>query len=327
MPEKKGQMPVAQVFKKNIYQQADLLYMPEDKGFKYMLVVVDLYDGAIDAEPLKTRDNKTVIAAFTNIYSRKYLNFPVVITFDQGTEFKGKTEEFFNKNKTNVKYALTARHRQLANVERANQKIQTILFKRMANQELITGEEDKQWVDDLKPLIKVLNKRKKTPLKKEISDEPIVDKYTGKLLIIGQKVRVQLDYPINNINDKRINGTFRSSDIRFSPKTYEITQVLLKPGFPPLYLTSNNDNVARTKNQLQVITGKEKEPSAKFLRGNPGFYIIKEILDKRTKNRKVEYLVRWKGYTKKDATWVSSSEFDRTKELKEMRKNFNDKFK
>jgi hypothetical protein len=27
--------------------------MPEDKGFKYMLVCVDLYDGTVDAEPIK----------------------------------------------------------------------------------------------------------------------------------------------------------------------------------------------------------------------------------------------------------------------------------
>lgn len=39
VPEKKGQMPVTQVFKKNIYHQADLLFMPEDKKYKYILVV------------------------------------------------------------------------------------------------------------------------------------------------------------------------------------------------------------------------------------------------------------------------------------------------
>ncbi len=32
IPENKSQTPVAQVYHKNIYQQADLLYMPEDKN-------------------------------------------------------------------------------------------------------------------------------------------------------------------------------------------------------------------------------------------------------------------------------------------------------
>lgn len=323
VPEKTEQMPITQVFNKNVYHQADILYMPKDNGFKYALVVVDLYDGTLDAEPLKVRDNATIIKTFQIIYSRKYLNYPIIITLDQGTEFKGNTKQFFNKKKTNVKYALTGRHRQLATVERANQKIATVLFKRMANQELITGTQDKQWVKDLPVLIEVLNEQKKKPINKEISEDPIADEFTGNLYKIGQKVRMLLDFPINNVDNKRLNGTFRSSDIRWSPKVYKITEVLLKPGFPPMYLTDANDNVARTKNQLSKVEGNEKEPDAKFLRGNPEYYIIQEILEKRVKNRKTEYKVRWKGFKKDDATWVSGKELDRTKDLKELKRKFN----
>jgi len=53
MPETRDDMPISQVFKKNIFHQADVLYLPEDKNFKYLLVVVDLYDRSVDAEPLK----------------------------------------------------------------------------------------------------------------------------------------------------------------------------------------------------------------------------------------------------------------------------------
>ena len=62
-PQTNGQMPISQVFLKNIYYQADLLYMPEDQYYKYTLVCVDMYDGTMDAEPLKLRDNKNVIKA------------------------------------------------------------------------------------------------------------------------------------------------------------------------------------------------------------------------------------------------------------------------
>ena len=159
-PETKGQMPISQVFQKNIYYQADLLYMPEDQYYKYILVCVDMYDGTMDAEPLKLRDNKNIIKAFKEIFKRKYLDYPLIITLDQGSEFKGDTKSYFESNKTNVKYALTGRHRQLANVERANQKIQSILFKRMASQELLTGEPSIEWVEDLPELIKIFNESK-----------------------------------------------------------------------------------------------------------------------------------------------------------------------
>jgi hypothetical protein len=324
-PENYMEMPHAQVFEKDVYYQADCLYMPEDNNFKYMLVCVDLYDGTIDAEPIKEVNVKNVLKAFGIIFKRKYLNFPLFITFDKGNEFKGpEIIKYFKDNGTNCKYALTGRSRMLANVERANQKIATVLFKRMSSQELITGEPSKHWVEDLKGLIEVLNEHKKKPLTKELSEYPIYDSYTGNLLPIGQKVRVQLDYPINTTNNARLNGKFRSSDIRWSVKIYKIEELILKPGYPPMYLIDNNDNIARTKNQLSIVSKNEKEPDAKYIRGTPENYIISKILDKRTKGRITEYKIKWKGYEK--PTWEKASVLDRTETLKKMKKNFNDNY-
>ena len=323
VPESSTQMPKCQVFNKNIYQQGDVLFMPTDGKFKFMVVICDLYDGTIDAEPITEVNNIEALRAINEIYKRDYLKFPKFITFDKGHEFKGNDIiQFFKNNGSNVKYALTARHRQLANVERANQKIGTILFKRMAAQELLTGEPDSTWVEDLQPLIKVLNEHKKQPLTKEISDLPIVDEYTGKLLKIGQKVRILLDYPINNTNHARLNGTFRSTDIRWSPQVYTITELLLKPSYPPGYLTDKDDMVFRTKNQLSIVKNNEKEPDPKFNRGQSDFGIISEILDKKIENRKTLYKVRWKGYKASEATWVNI--LDRTNDLKLMKREFNE---
>lgn len=323
IPETAKYMPVSQVFTKDTYYQADCLYMPEDKGFKYMLVCIDMFDGSLDAEPIKEVNSTHVINAFRQIFKRKYLNYPSFITFDKGNEFKGEDIiNYFKSNGVNVKYALTGRSRQLANVERANQKLGSILFKRMTSQELLTGETDKHWVDDLKLLIEVLNENKKKPLTKEISPFPIVDKYSGNLLSIGQNVRLQLDYPINTTNNARLNGKFRSSDIRWTPKTYKVSEVLLKPGFPPMYLTNSGDNVARTKNQLSKVSKNEQEPDAKYLRGTPEHYNVSEILDTRKNGRKIEYLIRWKGFKADEATWEPSSLLDRTKDLKKLKKKF-----
>ena len=315
--------PEIQVFEKNVYQQADLLYLPEDDGYKYLLVCVDLYDRSVDAVPLKQRNNKTVLEAFDKIYKRNNLDYPLFITFDQGTEFKDDTVKYFKKNGTNVRYGLTGRSRTLAMVERMNQTIGTILLKRMASQELLTGEVSKEWVEDLPELIEVLNENKKTPLKKAISPEPIITEYTGKLLQIGQKVRLLLDYPVNNVDNKREIGKFRSGDARWTIKTYKISQVLLKPGYPPMYLVDGDNETARTKNQLQVIKGNEKEPELKYNRGKGDYFIIAKILDKKTENRKQYYQVRWKGHTLEQATWIPVGELNRTKDLKDMKDEFN----
>jgi hypothetical protein len=325
IPETKKYMPIAQVFEKDVYYQADVLYMPKDGDYKFILVCTDMYDNTIDAEQMKEVNVENVLKAFKKMFKRKYLNYPEFITFDKGNEFHGEQIiNYFKKNKTNVKYALTGRHRQVANVERANQKISEILFKRMTSQELLTGEPSTEWVDDLKGLIEVLNENKKTPLKKEISDIPIVDAYSGKLFKIGQKVRLLLDYPINNTNHARLNGIFRTTDTRWTNKIYKITEILLKPGNPPMYLTDIDDNVARTKNQLSKVRNNEEEPKAQYIRGNPEHYIISKILNKKVENRKTYYLTKFKGYTDAQATWEQASIFNRTKDLQKMRKKYND---
>ena len=76
--------------------------------------------------------------------------------------------------------------------------------------------------------------------------------------------------------------------------------------------------------QLQVITGNEKAPDPKFIRGKPEHYIINKIIDKRINKNKEEYKVSWKGYTdSKDDSWIPSSELDRTEDLRQLKKAFN----
>ena len=57
----------------NISQQADLLFLPNDDGFKYSLVVTDIYNSKTDAEPLKNKSAEDVKKAFETIYKRGIL--------------------------------------------------------------------------------------------------------------------------------------------------------------------------------------------------------------------------------------------------------------
>ena len=78
--------------------QADLLFLPEDKGYKYALVVVDIATGKTDIEPLKTKQSKEVLDAMKRIYKRKYLTLQPFLylirdDFFPGTHFS--TGNFF----------------------------------------------------------------------------------------------------------------------------------------------------------------------------------------------------------------------------------------
>jgi hypothetical protein len=250
--EKKEDMAQFQVFKSNLIQQADLLFITHDKGYKYILVVVDDHSKKMDAEKLKEKSSIYISKAFQNIYKRGILHMPKQIEVDDGSEFKGDVKNYFNKHNVRVRYALPNRHRQQGLVERKNQILGTLIHQLQVHKELKTGNENQEWVAILPKLVEEINKHLPKPINEAIREDPISNDYNKTLLSIGQSVRIQLDRPLDT-KGKRLPGEFRSTDFRWTPTIYKIEQVLLKPGFPPMYLTSKSNQVSYTKEQLQAV--------------------------------------------------------------------------
>jgi len=140
--EKGDNAPKFQPQKPNMVHQADLLFLPDDKGYKYALVVVDIGSRYCDAVPLKTKSNAEVIKAFNTIYTRRNskLKVPKRMEVDAGSEFKGAVKHWLENKGIFIRVAQPARHRQQAIVERKNQTIGHILHQRMNAEELLTGE-------------------------------------------------------------------------------------------------------------------------------------------------------------------------------------------
>ena len=79
---------------KYIYQ-CDLLYLPTDKGYKYLLCLIDNCDNTLDFEPMKNRSASDAFA-INQIFDREILTRPKFsIESDPGSEFKGVLKSFF----------------------------------------------------------------------------------------------------------------------------------------------------------------------------------------------------------------------------------------
>ena len=77
--------------------QTDLAFMFEKNGYKFILVVVDVFSQKIWAVPLKDKSTREVRPAFEKIFEEA--NTPITeIQSDQGTEFTG-LREFFKQKK------------------------------------------------------------------------------------------------------------------------------------------------------------------------------------------------------------------------------------
>jgi hypothetical protein len=71
MRDVKGDQTTFAYINPGFIQQCDLLFLPNDKGYVYALVLVDQGSRMCDAEPLKTKQPSDVIKAFKAIYKRK----------------------------------------------------------------------------------------------------------------------------------------------------------------------------------------------------------------------------------------------------------------
>jgi hypothetical protein len=200
--------------------QADLLFLPHDNGYKYCLTVVDTNNHAVDAEPLKSKKPQEIVKAFEKIFKRKYLSLPKYsMETDPGGEFKNDlVEKYFNQNKIFIRIGTSGRSNQQSIVEHYNGLIATLLFKLMTVDELTHGIESREWVDELPRVIQLLNKFKtKTRVANEVlstSNEDIIP--------IGTSVRYALDKPRNIIDEKRVHGNLRATDVKWSLKPSKI---------------------------------------------------------------------------------------------------------
>jgi len=298
--------PTFQNIAAGIVHQADTLYLPEDDGFKYLLVVIDNGSRKVDAEPLKTHNATDVAAAFKRLYGRSTLKKPKYIEVDAGTEFKGACLKYFKDEGIKVRVAKTGRHRMQALVERANQTIGTALHKRMTEQELLTGEPSREWLEDLPKVLEEMNKKaakRKPPAPKK---QPLCEGDACKVYEEGTKVRVMLEAP-RSVQGDRLHGRFRASDIRWDPKIRTIKTVTIQRNMPPLYILDGNvgnqkiEPVGYTKNQIQKVKADEEYPDGKkVIRGNPQTWIVEKILGKVKEKNRWYYTIKWRGF--KDTT-------------------------
>ena len=308
--EPKKLMPHFYNFLENDTHQIDSLYLPEDHGFKYCIVVADLATSTMDAEPMKDLSSENVLNAVLRIYRRGIVKTPNRLITDSGAEYAGSFAAYFRRHRIKQKVAITGRHRQVAMVEHKNQLLGTVLHMQMYAHELLTGEINREWVGQLRDVVDKINERySHPPLTDEQLDARFGDPWMQKQKIIplGTSVRIALEEP-RDVTNAKLHGTFRKTDPRWTTIQYKVEDYIMEPHEPMMYIldkpTKPNQRVAYTAQRLQVVKTNEEEPPASVIRGQPKTYVVKELVDKRRRKGIIQYLVRWKGYPQeKDFTW------------------------
>jgi hypothetical protein len=322
-PKKEKVMPKFNDFQRGASVQVDLLYLPNDNGYKYVLTAVDDATRLADAEPIKGASAKVVLAAFKRILKRKYIQKPTIrLESDGGGEFKGEFQKWLTKNGIDHKVGRAGRSRQQALVESMNKLLGVAVFTKMNADELRTGEESKDWVADLPTVIRVYNGHVKKTRKpaKERMEEVSAPKCSGQsceLLENGDRVHVVKEKPTSIVGGRRQAGKFRATDLRWETQPRTIVKVIVRGGSPPLYKVSGIDSTVFPREQLKLASkvkmGKDESTAGKF--------VPSKVVDKKKMKGRIHYRVRWKGFQAKDDTWEPHSKFN--KDRPDLVKSFN----
>lgn len=245
----------------NDIHQADILFFTEDVDragtvFKYILTVIDCATRKVEAEPVSKKKASTILKAFKRIYNRGILSVPKRLEVDDGGEFKGECAQWFREQGTYIRYGLPGRSRQQGLIEKFNQRLGTDLWQLQVLEEKETGEDNSEWLKNIRKIIQEYNAKRHIPNYEKLNKAlPRAQGDANILIPVGTNVRRQLDKPQTYHGDK-LQGKFRKADIKFSPTTTKVDDILMYPSKPPMYLLQEPKNIPYTKGQLQIVKNK-----------------------------------------------------------------------
>jgi len=277
LPQKdiEGDAPNIPIIDPNYAQYIDILYLPNDQGKKYCLVIVDQGSRYVGACAMEDRKVDDVIRAMRTIYRvyNKWLKYPVVIISDKGSEFLKNFDEKILQSFGIEHHKILKPGRSRSNLaERKNQTIGKIISRVLTQVQITSGKPSSRWVSYLPMIINKINEKVQEQDLKPISFEdsqPITFDSNKKIdmLNVGDDVRVMLDKPIDVANNK-LHGSFRTGDIRWNPEIRTVRLITSKPNQPFLYYLNGSEKmddvyvekVGYTRNQLQKVSTRERNP-------------------------------------------------------------------
>lgn len=221
--------------KVNQEHQCDLLFITTDKGYKYVLTVVDVASRFKAARPLKNKKSETVRDALIDIY-KKDMKPPNRIRTDEGSEFKSAFRKYLKEN--DIDHSTNQPTHHLPFVEAYNGELAKLIFIEQQEQEIKTKKLNTKWVDNLQSYVDELNnrtnemtklkpinayKRKTVKQKENNHTEEDMSKFHPK----GTTVRYLLnnDEIVDTLNNRTVEKR-RKTDIRWSIDLYKVAMVL-----------------------------------------------------------------------------------------------------
>ena len=265
-------------------------YARQNKGFKYILTIIDIFTKYAWAVPLKTKTGVEVADAFKKIFKE---NMPEKIWVDNGKEFfNSSVKKLLDKHKI----ILYTTHNELKScvVERFNRTIKTKMWK------YFTANYTHKYIDILPALIEKYNNTRHSSIKTTPNLAKKKENHVAVFQALNNnKLRgVHRDIPKFSVGDRvRITKKKGIFDKGFTPNWRDEIFIISKrkTTSPPTYIIRDErgEELGGTFYEPELQKSKTEE------------YRIQKILKRRTRNGQKQEYVKWYGYDNSHNQWIN----------------------
>lgn len=261
-------------------------YAKENKGFKYILTIINCFSKKLYAFGLKTKSGSEVSKALDKVLK---LEKPINLQTDQGTEFYNQDVRKVLK-KFNVNHYSVFSEKKASIVERVNRTLKTKMWKQFSFQG------NYKWIDMLPKLVHQYNNTKHRTIGMKPSE---VSKKNEKLLLQTVYSRIKIaekstKYKVgDHVRISKTRGVFDKAYLpNWSAEIFVIRKVQLTNPTTYLLKDAENKNIEGGFYEQQLL-------KVKF----PDVYLVEKILKR--KNNKV--YVKWLGFSDKHNSWINKN--------------------
>ena len=260
-----------------------------NKGYKYLLTVVDALSKFLWVVPLKNKTGTELVRAFQSILAKG--RKPIQLQTDQGKEFYNKTFETFLKEKK-IHLFSTYGDDKAAMAERVNRTIKERIYR------YLTSANTLRYENVLQAIVRGYNRSKHRSIGMAPKDVTFANEKTVWNRLYGK-------------TNRSIRPQFQRGDrVRLNEK-----HRVFKKGYLPGW--TEEVFLVDLVNKTTVPTYRIKEWDGTVIRGTfynedlqkvtiPDDHVFR--IDKVIKRQKNQVLVRWKGWPSKYDTWMSKKD-------------------
>jgi len=211
----------------NFRNYLELVITRTNKGYKYILCIIDVFTRKVWTYAMKKKDNDNVQESFKKFLQQSGIqnNTPTILMSDNDSTFINKSfQEILEKNKIIHQPNIIDDHHALGLIDRFARTIKTIFTR------LFVQTKSDNWIDHIDEIVANYNNNGHTSIDNIKPNDAFLKKNLKKIYNINyEKSLFNISVSDIDVNDKvriKLKGKFRKgTDARYTDEVYTVTKV------------------------------------------------------------------------------------------------------